>query len=85
MYFKSREAAGRLLASQIAKKYQNKRCAVVALNDGGVVVGMQVAQRLHSVVTMLLTENIVMPLEHEALAGINWSNLYFAKKIRTED
>lgn len=70
MYFKSREAAGRLLASQIAKKYRHKRCAIVALNDGGVVVGMQVAQRLHSVITMLLTENITMPMEHEALAGI---------------
>lgn len=43
----------------------------MALNDGGVVVGMQIAQRLHSVITMLLTENITMPLEHEALAGIS--------------
>jgi putative phosphoribosyl transferase len=71
MYFKSREAAGRLLAGQIAKKYRHRKCAVVALNDGGVVIGMQIAMRLRSVITMLLTENITMPLENEALAGIS--------------
>ena len=70
MYFKSREAAGRLLASQIAKKYNRHKTAVVALNDGGVVVGMQIAMALNCVITMLITEDIVMPREHEALAGI---------------
>ena len=70
MYFKSREAAGRLLASQIAKKYNRNKTAVVALNDGGVIVGMQIAMALNCVITMLLTEDIVMPREHEALAGI---------------
>lgn len=71
MYFKDREAAGRLLASQIARKYKGKDCAVIALNDGGVIVGMQIAQKLRSVITLLLTENIVMPSEHIALAGIS--------------
>ena len=70
MYFKSREAAGRLLASQIAKKYNRHKTAVVALNDGGVIVGMQIAMALNCVITMLLTEDIVMPRENEALAGI---------------
>jgi putative phosphoribosyl transferase len=70
MYFKSREAAGRLLASQISKKYNRHKTAVVALNDGGVIVGMQIAMALNSVITMLLTEDIVMPRENEALAGI---------------
>lgn len=70
MYFKSREAAGRLLASQIAKKYNRYKCAVVALNDGGVVVGMQISMALNCAITMLLTENITMPRENEALAGI---------------
>lgn len=70
MYFKNREAAGRLLASQIAKKYNRYKTAVVALNDGGVVVGMQIAQALNCVITLLLTEDITMPLERVALAGM---------------
>jgi predicted phosphoribosyltransferase len=71
MYFKDREAAGRLLASQIAKKYERQKCAVIALNDGGMLVGIQIALRLRCVITMLLTENITMPLEKTALAGIS--------------
>ena len=71
MYFKDREAAGRLLASQIASKYKDEPCAIVALNDGGVVMGMQIALKMRAVMTMLLTENITMPREEEALAGIS--------------
>lgn len=70
MYFKSREAAGKLLAGQVAKKYKHHKCAVVALNDGGVMIGMQIAMRLRCVITMLLTENIELPRETTALAGI---------------
>lgn len=70
MYFKSREAAGRLLGSQIAKKYNRHKTAVVGLNDGGVIVGMQIAMALNCVITMLVTEDITMPRENEALAGL---------------
>lgn len=59
------------MANQIARKYQNEDCAVVALNDGGVVMGMQISLQLKAVITMLLTENIIMPLERTALAGIS--------------
>lgn len=70
MYFKSREAAGMLLASQIAKRHTQGDCAVLALSDGGVVVGMQIAMRLRSVITMLVTENIDLPREHRPIGGI---------------
>jgi predicted phosphoribosyltransferase len=73
MYFKSRVDAGQLLADEIVKKYQpvGRDCAVVALSDGGVMVGAQVALRLHCVLTMLLTEQIVLPREDAAVAGIS--------------
>lgn len=71
MYFKSRVEAGQKLSEQIVKKYQGQQCAVVALSDGGVVVGAQVAMGLRCVLTMLLSEAIALPREPEAIAGIN--------------
>jgi predicted phosphoribosyltransferase len=71
MYFKSRVEAGRTLAKQVAKKYHGDNCAVVALSDGGVMVGAQIAMELHCVLTMLLTEAIQLPREDAAIAGIN--------------
>lgn len=43
---------------------------MVALSDGGVVVGAQIALELHSVISMLLAELIELPREVVALAGI---------------
>lgn len=71
MYFASRMQAGRMLASQIAPKYQNKSCAVVALGDGGVVVGAQIAVALRCVLSLLLSKEILLPRELEAIAGIS--------------
>ncbi|HEX7633106.1 MAG TPA: hypothetical protein VF401_02135, partial [Candidatus Saccharimonadales bacterium] len=73
MYFASRLQAGRMLASQMAKKYKGELCAVVALNDGGVMVGAQIAQKLHCSLTLLMTAEIVLPREPDAIAGITAS------------
>jgi putative phosphoribosyl transferase len=62
--------AGRMLASQLAKKYRYEDCAVIALNDGGVVVGAQIAMQLHSVLMMLMSEEINLPREIEAIGAI---------------
>src|SRR5256885_10657114 len=71
MYFQSRVEAGQKLAEQIVKKYAGTPCAVVGLSDGGVMVGAQIAIRLHCVLTMLLSEAIELPREPEAVAGIS--------------
>lgn len=71
MYFKSRVEAGQKLADQIIAKYAGKPCAVVALSDGGVIVGAQIAMKLHCVLTMLLSDAIELPREPEAIAGIS--------------
>jgi predicted phosphoribosyltransferase len=71
MYFQSRVEAGQLLAKQIVQKYQGKQCAVVALNDGGVMVGAQIALELKCVLTLLLTETITLPRENDAVGGIS--------------
>lgn len=71
MYFKSRVAAGQTLAKQIVQKYAGTECAVVALNDGGVVIGAQIAWQLHCVLTMLQSEAINLPREDSAVGGIS--------------
>lgn len=71
MYFKSRTQAGKLLSEQITNKYSGKDCAVIALSDGAVVVGAQIAAPLRCVITMLLTEAINLPREDIAVAGMS--------------
>lgn len=59
-----------MLASQLVDKYRYENCTVVALSDGGVVVGAQIAMQLHCVVTMLLTAPITLPREPDEVAEI---------------
>lgn len=87
MYFASRQAAGKLLADQIAPKYRYENCAIVALSDGGVMVGAQIAAYLHCVLTLLLMEEINLPGEPSAIAGIaqtgafTYNHMYSAGEI----
>lgn len=60
-----------MLANELEQKYRYEDCAVLALSDGAVVVGAQIAQRLHCVLTMLLTSSIRLPNEYNILAEIN--------------
>lgn len=70
-YFPSRKAAGELIAKELVPKYRYEDCAVIALGDGAVVVGAQIATQLHCVLTMLLTTSIRLPGEFDVLAEIN--------------
>ena len=71
MYFANRAQAGQMLANQLVAKYRYENCAVVALDDGGVIVGAQIAASLHCVLSLLLNEKITLPRELEAVAGIS--------------
>jgi len=70
-YFPSRQVAGSLIADELEVKYRFEDCAVVALSDGAVMVGAQIAMRLHCVLTMLLTSAIKLQGETDVLAEIN--------------
>jgi putative phosphoribosyl transferase len=82
MYFKSRVEAGNLLADQMVGKYKNENCTVVALSDGGVMVGAQIALRLKCVLTMLLTVPLTLPNEIDDVGvvsqrgDITYSDMY---------
>ncbi len=87
MYFASRQAAGKLLADQLVEKYRYENSAVVALSDGGVIVGAEIAVALHCVLTMLLFSEIHLPGEPDAIAGIaqtgtfSYNNMYSAGEV----
>ena len=71
MYFEGRTHAGKILADEIARDYAGQPCAVVALGAGGVMVGIQVAARLKSVICMLLTDPIDLPNEPDPIGNIS--------------
>lgn len=73
MYFESRAQAGELLATQLVDKYRYENCAVVALSDGAVQVGEQIAASLHCILTMLLIEDIEVPGESTTFGGVSQS------------
>jgi putative phosphoribosyl transferase len=71
MYFESRAQAGQLLAAELVEKYRYENCAVVALSDGAVQVGEQIASALHCILTMLLIEEIPVPGEDMSFGGVS--------------
>lgn len=73
MYFESRTHAGKVLADRLYERYRYENCAVVALSDGGVIVGEQIATMLHCVLTMLVVENIEIPGESMSFGGVSQS------------
>ncbi len=81
-YFPSRQVAGDLIADALEAKYRYEDCAVIALSDGAVMVGAEIAKRLHCVLNMLLCSEITLPREYDAIAsidnfgGITYSELY---------
>lgn len=71
MYFENRAEAGAKLAAELVKHYRYEDCAVMALNDGAVLVGEPIAAELHSVLTMLLIEKIEIPGESLSIGGLS--------------
>lgn len=66
-YFKSRSEAGKLLAEKLAP-HCKENTAVVALSEGGVVVGAEIAKKLHSSLYLLASEDIMLPREPAPVA-----------------
>ena len=76
MYFEDRAQAGKLIADQLYERYRYENCAVVALSDGGVLVGEQIAVRLHSILTMIVSESIDIPGESMSFGGVSQSGAF---------
>lgn len=70
MYFHNRQQAGRMLASRLVEKFRFENCTVVALDDGGVVIGAEIAKKLHCGLAVMVSESIDLPREQWAVGGI---------------
>jgi putative phosphoribosyl transferase len=87
MYFENREQAGKILAAELVDKYRYEDCTVVALSDGAVVVGEQIAKALHCLLTMLLVEDIQVPGENISFGsvsqngGFTYNNMFSVGEI----
>jgi predicted phosphoribosyltransferase len=71
MYFESRAQAGQMLAAELVDRYRYDDCVVIALSDGAVQVGEQIATELHCLLTMLLVEDITVPGEGMSFGGVS--------------
>jgi putative phosphoribosyl transferase len=85
MYFKSRAEAGRLLANKL-KKYNDQHCAVVALTPGSILIGAQIAMRLHASLMLMLSEKINLPGEPDPIAAMTdntftYNHMYSAGQL----
>ncbi|HEX7484364.1 MAG TPA: hypothetical protein VF281_04425 [Candidatus Saccharimonadales bacterium] len=76
MYFESRAEAGQRLADELVARYRYENCVVVALSDGAVQVGEQIAAALHCLLTMLLVEDIAIPGEGLSFGGVSQTGAF---------
>jgi predicted phosphoribosyltransferase len=76
MYFESRAQAGHRLAEELMNTYRYENCVVVALSDGAVQVGEQIAGALHCLITMLLVEDIAIPGEGLSFGGVSQTGAF---------
>ena len=60
-----------MLAELLVRDYVNKPCAVVALSEGGVMVGAQIALKLRALLGLLLVESISLPAELDPIGAID--------------
>lgn len=74
MYFHNRAEAGRKLADELIS-YGLQNCTVIALTPGAVIVGAQIAMRIHAGIAILLTENVFLPGEPDAIGAVSSSNI----------
>lgn len=67
-YFASRQEAGKLLATELAK-YRYEDSIVLALSEGAVQVAAEIASETHSLIAMLLTKDVYLP-DGRTMVGI---------------
>lgn len=86
MYFKNRQEAGQILAQRLAR-FIDDTVVVMALSDGGVIVGGEIAKYIHGSLTLLLTRDIPLPGENSIIGtidqsgGFTYNNMFTAGQI----
>ncbi|MGI6612324.1 MAG: phosphoribosyltransferase family protein [Candidatus Nanosyncoccaceae bacterium] len=73
MYFESRAEAGEILGKKLYEQYRYENCAVLAMNNGGVLVGQKIASHLRTLLMLLVTESIEVPGEGLTFGSVSQS------------
>lgn len=68
MYFYDRAEAGDILAKRLIQ-FKTEDTVVLALSPGGVLVGEQIARRLHTDLMLLVTSRIAAPGDNALILG----------------
>ena len=69
-YFISRTQVGRHFATQL-EEFRYENTAILALSPGGVVIAIEIAKKLHSLVGLLLLKHVYLPGGQIAIGVIN--------------
>jgi putative phosphoribosyl transferase len=75
MYFRNRAEAGRKLAKKL-ETYEGQQVVVLALSPGAVIIGAQVAMKLHANMALLLTESVFLPGETDPIAAMSSAGIF---------
>lgn len=75
MYFQSRSEAGYKLVPALFQ-YRYEDCVTLCLSEGAVLVGQQIAASLHTILTMMLVEEIEVPGENVTFGSVNQSGRF---------
>lgn len=73
-----------MLAARLADKYKDSNTVVLALDDGGVMVGVQISQQLRCPIMLLSSAEIMLPREPTAIAGITDNGTFSYNKAYSE-
>ena len=84
MYYKDRPEAGRILAKKLTK-YTKEKCVVLSLTPGGVLIGVQIAMKLHCHLMLLLTEKIILPGEIDPIGALTTDSFSYSDKLTEAD
>jgi|TARA_B100001245_G_scaffold110304_1_gene80669 putative phosphoribosyl transferase len=71
MYFHNRTEAGEQLARLLLDNYRYENVAIVALGDGAVTVSEPIAERLHCILTLLVSEDVEVPGENQKFGAVS--------------
>jgi putative phosphoribosyl transferase len=75
MYFRNRAEAGRELAKKL-EIYQGQQVVMLALSPGAVIIGAQIAMKLHANMALLLTESVFLPGETDPIAAMSSAGIF---------
>lgn len=70
-YFVNRKQAGLLLARNLFEKYRFEDTIVLALSQGSILVGAEIAKALHSLIAILMVKDIYLPDGKRIIGSIN--------------